>query len=112
MVTGSNTYYQPQNLGNAKNMGFEVDVVKFIRHFGLKANYTYTHSSITTNKRQYKPGSAEFEQGVKQTRPLVNQAPHTANLSLLYRGSSNQRLIDVPKTLAAGDITLWTPPGW
>ena len=88
MVTGSNTYYQPQNLGNAKNMGFEVDVVKFIRHFGLKANYTYTHSSITTSKRQYKPGSAEFEQGVKQTRPLVNQAPHTANLSLLYRGTT------------------------
>ena len=62
--------------------------MKFIRHFGLKANYTYTHSSITTSKRQYKPGSAEFEQGVKQTRPLVNQAPHTANLSLLYRGTT------------------------
>ena len=34
------------------------------------------------------------------------------SLSLLYRGSSNQRLIDVPKTLAAGEITLWTPPVW
>ena len=89
MVSGSFTYYQPQNLGNAKNMGFEVDVVKFIRHFGLKANYTYTHSSITTSKRQYKPGSAEYEQGVTQTRPLVNQAPHTANLSLLYRGTTH-----------------------
>lgn len=32
------------------------------------------------------------------------------SLSLLYRGSSNQRLIDVPKTLATGEITLWTPP--
>ena len=34
------------------------------------------------------------------------------SLSLLYRGSSNQRLIDVPKTLATGEITLWTPPVW
>ena len=34
------------------------------------------------------------------------------SLSLLYRGSSNQRLIDVPKTLAMGEITLWTPPVW
>lgn len=89
MVSGSNTYYQPQNLGNAKNMGFELDIVKFIRHFGIKANYTYTHSTITTAKRQYKAGSAEYEQGVTQTRPLVNQAPHTVNLSLLYRGTTH-----------------------
>ena len=34
------------------------------------------------------------------------------SLSLLYRGSSNQRLIDVPKTLATGEITFWTPPVW
>ena len=34
------------------------------------------------------------------------------SLALLYRGSSNQRLIDVPKTIATGEITLWTPPVW
>ena len=28
------------------------------------------------------------------------------NLSLLFRGSSNQRLIDVPKTLESGEIVL------
>ena len=28
---------------------------------------------------------------------------------LLFRGSSNQRLIDVPKTLYAGEIILWQP---
>lgn len=29
------------------------------------------------------------------------------NLSLLFRGSSNQRLIDMKKTLASGKIILW-----
>ena len=86
--SGADAYYMPDNLGNAKNYGFEIDVVKYIRHFGIKANYTYTHSRITTSKREYKEGSAEYKTGVTQTRPLVNQAPHTANLSLLYKDTN------------------------
>ena len=86
---GTDAYYMPDNLGNAKNMGFEIDVIKYIRHFGVKANYTYTHSEITTTKREYQEGSAEYKTGVTQTRPLVNQAPHTANLSLLYKDTEN-----------------------
>ena len=86
--SGADAYYMPDNLGNAKNYGFEIDVVKYIRHFGIKANYTYTHSSITTTKREYNVGSAEYKTGVTQTRPLVNQAPHTANLSLLYKDTN------------------------
>ena len=34
------------------------------------------------------------------------------SLALLYCGSSNQRLIDVPKTLQTGEIARWTPPAW
>ena len=30
------------------------------------------------------------------------------NLSLQFRGSSNQRIIDVKKTLASGEVTLWS----
>ncbi len=86
--SGADAYYMPDNLGNAKNYGFEIDVVKYIRHFGIKANYTYTHSRITTTKREYKEGSAEYKTGVTQSRPLVNQAPHTANLSLLYKDTN------------------------
>lgn len=33
---GNASYYMPQNLGNARNYGIELDVVKYIRHFGLK----------------------------------------------------------------------------
>ena len=29
------------------------------------------------------------------------------NLSLHFRGSENQRLIDIPKTLASGQVVLW-----
>ena len=29
------------------------------------------------------------------------------NLSLRFRGSENQRLIDVPKSLASGEVVLW-----
>ena len=90
MGSGADAYYMPANLGNAKNYGFEIDVVKYIRHFGVKANYTYTHSAITTTKRQYKlNGNGEYESGVTQKRPLVNQAPHTANLSLLYKDTNH-----------------------
>lgn len=34
------------------------------------------------------------------------------SLELDYCGSSNQRLIDVKKTLEQGSIILWTPPKW
>lgn len=31
------------------------------------------------------------------------------DITLLFRGSSNQRLIDVPKSLKAGEVVLWEP---
>ena len=31
------------------------------------------------------------------------------DITLLFRGSSNQRLIDVPATLKAGEVILWRP---
>ena len=34
------------------------------------------------------------------------------SLELKYCGSRNQRLIDVRKTLDAGEIVLWQPPQW
>ncbi len=34
------------------------------------------------------------------------------DLKLRFRGSSNQRIIDVPATLAAGEIVLWDEEKW
>ena len=107
--SGADAYYMPDNLGNAKNYGFEIDVVKYIRHFGIKANYTYTHSTITTTKREYKEGSAEYKTGVTQTRPLVNQAPHTANLSLLYKDTNYGWNAQLAASYTGTKLTLVSP---
>ena len=34
------------------------------------------------------------------------------DLTLRFRGSSNQRIIDVPASLAKGEIVLWEEPSW
>lgn len=34
------------------------------------------------------------------------------DLTLQFRGSANQRLIDLPATLAGGEVTLWRDPNW
>ena len=76
------TFITPMNFGNAINAGVEVDVMKYFNWFGIKANYTYTNSSITTNKRMREGTEVR---NVTQTRPLYGQAAHVANLSLLFK---------------------------
>lgn len=81
---GQDTYYKPMNFGNATNLGLEVDIMKYFNWFGIKANYTYTHSKITTEKRIME--GSEVKQ-VSQSRPLFGQAAHVANLSLLFKST-------------------------
>ena len=78
---GQATFITPMNFGDATNAGVEVDIMKYFNWFGIKANYTYTHSSITTNKRVREGTEVKT---VDQTRPLYGQAAHVANLSLLF----------------------------
>ncbi len=77
------------NLGNATNVGVELDFIYYFRYFGVKANYTYTYSQIESPKTLY--GRDEngklVRNTVMQRRPLVEQAPHVANLSLLYKNT-------------------------
>lgn len=94
-TSGQDTYYMPENFGTAHNMGLELDITKFFRRFGVKANYTYTYSRIKTNKtievKNPDPNAetTTITQTVMQTRPLYGQAAHVANLSLLYKDPEN-----------------------
>lgn len=81
--------YGPSNLGDAKNLGTEIDIIKYFRQFGVKFNYTYTHSAITTPKSYFgKDENGNTKRMIEdQTRPLVGQAAHVSNLSLLYKNT-------------------------
>lgn len=84
---GQDTYYTPGNFGTAHNYGLELDFIKFFNKFGVKANYTYTHSRITTPKDTYiTDASGDTRKiSVNQSRPLYGQSEHIANLSFLYK---------------------------
>lgn len=80
-------YYTPGNFGTARNYGAELDYVKFFNRFGIKANYTYTHSRITTSKSErYRDANGDLQtKSVQETRPLYGQSEHIGNLSILYK---------------------------
>ena len=94
-VSGQDTYYTPENFGTANNFGVEVDLTKYFNRFGIRLNYTYTHSSITTDKtiETANPDpNAEttiVTKTVSQTRPLFGQAGHVFNIALLYKDTEN-----------------------
>ena len=85
----------PRNYGDAYNTGIEIDVTKYFNRFGVKANYTFTNSQITTDKwllvEDLDPNTPTSSETiiVSQTRPLFGQAAHVANLSLLYKDMKN-----------------------
>jgi len=79
---GTNTYYKPANFGTARNLGFELDFTKFFSRIGIKANYTYTDSKITTTKILRADNLAKQ---VEQSRPLQGQSKHIANFSVLFK---------------------------
>ncbi|MCC8425053.1 TonB-dependent receptor [Mucilaginibacter sp. UR6-11] len=76
-------FVQPGNAqGGATNYGFEALVTKYFGVFGVSANYTYTHSSITTDKLLKIDNSPIV---VQQTRSLQGQAASVANASFLFK---------------------------
>ena len=90
-VSNNGYVYEPQNLGNATNYGFELVFSKYIRNWGLSGNYTYTHSAITTTKQVYGLDATLHPSYsyANQTRPLQGQSDHIGNLSLLYKNPKN-----------------------
>ena len=82
--------FQPINIGKATNYGLEAVVVKYIRSFGISANYTYTQSKVTNDNMLYKyydPILRITDKVVSETRPLQGQANHVGNLSLMYKNA-------------------------
>jgi outer membrane receptor protein involved in Fe transport len=84
---GQDVYYSPGNYGNATNFGLELDYIKYIKNWGIKANYTYTNSLITTQKiiRDRNSNGELYTKNVAQTRPLYGQSAHIGNVTLLYK---------------------------
>jgi len=83
----SSLYIKPQNTNDATNYGAEAVFTKYFGMFGISANYTYTHSRVTTTKRLYTfvQGTGNTTLNVNQTRPLQGQANNVGNISLLFK---------------------------
>jgi hypothetical protein len=77
----------PKNSKAVTNFGAEAVFTKFFGKFGINANYTYTHSRVTTTKLVVEQTQTAGIQtiGQDQTRPLQGQADHIGNLSLIYK---------------------------
>ena len=86
-IRGQDIYYTPGNFGNAINYGGEIDFIRYFNKIGLKANYTYTHSSITTSKsKRIRDENGDLKTiSVDETRPLYGQSAHVGNMSVLFK---------------------------
>jgi hypothetical protein len=84
-------FLTPANFGTAHNYGFELDVSKFFNKFGIRGNYTFTHSEIEAVKSRVvrekptDPSSELITVNEIEARPLQGQARHIGNFSLLYK---------------------------
>ncbi len=88
----SSTLEMPINVGGDSlanpviNYGFELAFSKYFNHFGISANYTYTHSSVTVPVQKYGYANGGVTRtDTTETRPLQGQADNIANLSFLYK---------------------------
>lgn len=86
-IRGQDIYYMPGNFGNAVNYGSEIDFIKYFNKIGIKINYTYTHSRITTTKsKRIRDENGDLKTiAVNETRPLYGQSAHIGNVSVLYK---------------------------
>jgi outer membrane receptor protein involved in Fe transport len=91
MTDGHGNYNLSYSNSNAVNYGFEADVIKYFREFGVKANYTWTHSKTSSFKRSQVNGVVNNDSTVSslQYRPLYGQAENVGNISFLYKGATN-----------------------
>lgn len=94
-VSGGDPFFQPCDL---------LELLKVLKQAGrniwVYTGFLYEHFSIAS-----KPFTDIFENlDVLVDGPFVLQKK---TLELPFRGSGNQRLIDMPKTLKSGKVVLW-----
>ncbi|EIM75220.1 TonB-dependent receptor [Nitritalea halalkaliphila LW7] len=105
----------PTNSGTATNWGLEMDYSKFWNQFGLRMNYTFTRSSLTTMKSERvrenpeDPSSQLILRESFQTRPLQGQADHIGNLSLLYKNQRSGTDIQLSAVYTGERIEIVSP---
>jgi len=108
----TSTQLKPQNIGTATNYGLEAVFTRFFGAFGISANYTYTHSKVTTDSMFY---TFRDDQGrpsskyVTETRPLQGQSNHFGNLSLLYKSAKYGLDLQIAFTYTGERISLVSP---
>jgi outer membrane receptor protein involved in Fe transport len=90
---GHGNYNLTYSNSNATNYGLETDFVKFFREFGVRGNYTWTHSLTSSFKRYIAngvlPKDKDSTYSFLSYRPLAGQAENVGNISLLYKGTNN-----------------------
>ncbi len=84
-------FLTPQNFGTATNMGVEVDLIRYFNRIGIRANYTFTNSEITSSKIvQFRNQEGALSNRIEdQARPLQGQSAHLGNFSLLYKNQES-----------------------
>ncbi len=75
---------------------------------GLPGLNVWIYTGYTFEQLASRPGSDEYEL-LRRGQVLVDGRfeQDLRDVSLLYRGSSNQRLIRIPESLERGEIVLW-----
>ena len=97
-LSGGDPLYQPEA---------SLDVIKYAKSKGLNiwvyTGFTYEELlKMSKTKKVYQTIFENIDVLVDGRFILAKR-----NLNLLFRGSSNQRLIDMPKTLAKGEVVLF-----
>ncbi|HEV3325668.1 MAG TPA: TonB-dependent receptor [Puia sp.] len=73
----------PDNSNTAQNLGVEASFTQYWGRFGVTGNYTYTHSTISSDQLTFQ-GSH-----VHPTRPMQGQTDHIGNVSILYKDTKH-----------------------
>lgn len=102
----------PRNLGTATNMGLElVASMELFDDFSIVGNYTYTRSSIRSDKIRFDRQAATTIV-VSEERSLQGQSEHVANVALGYRNDDAGTTLQLSTVFTGSRVARVSPyPG-